>query len=169
MAREARDVHEVLAMFDQAAIPVWIEGGWGIDALLGVQNREHGDIDLVIDAPRAEDARALMVGAGFDIIFEDPPGYVSFLDGRGRHVDLSISTADRYGDRWNVNRRIGRGEPDYPFDCFTYGWIGGVKVSCLGPETQVAHHVGYEIEPVDKFDVELLRERFGIAVPEGLR
>ena len=169
MAFEARDVHEILHAFERAGIPVWIEGGWGIDALLGVQHREHGDLDIVIDAPRAEDARSIMVAAGYEVIFEDLPGYVSFTDGRGRFVDISISTADRYGDRWNVNRRIGRGEPDYPFDCFTYGWIGGQKVSCLGPETQIAHHIGYEIEEVDRFDVGLLRDRFGVAVPEGLR
>jgi lincosamide nucleotidyltransferase A/C/D/E len=169
MAMEARDVIDIVLLFEQAGIEIWLEGGWGIDALLGVQNRDHGDLDLVVDAPRADDARRMLAGAGFEVIFEDPPGRASLQDARGRIVDLSFSVADRYGDRWNINRTTGRGEPDYPFDCFTYGWVGGHKVSCLGPETQVAHHLGYEVEEVDLFDVELLRQRFDTSIPDPLR
>lgn len=169
MAMEARDVIDIVLMFEQANIEVWVEGGWGIDALLGAQNRDHGDVDLVVDAPRASDARNLLADAGFTPIFEDPPGRASYMDARERCVDLSFAVADRYGDRWNINRSAGRGEPDYPFDCFTYGWIGGHKVGCLGPEVQIAHHVGYEVEDVDFFDMGLLRERFDIALPAALR
>jgi lincosamide nucleotidyltransferase A/C/D/E len=169
MAMEARDVIDIVLLFEQAGIDIWLEGGWGIDALLGVQNRDHGDLDLVVDAPRADETRRMLADLGFRVIFEDPPGRCSLEDGRGRIVDLSFAVADRYGDRWNVNRTTGRGEPDYPFDCFTYGWVGGHKVSCLGPETQVNHHLGYEVEEVDRFDIELLRERFDTRVPEPLR
>lgn len=166
---EARDVIDIVLMFEQAGIDIWVEGGWGIDALLGVQNRDHGDLDLVVDAPRSDDARRILAEAGFKVIFEEAPGRCSFMDGVGRTVDLAFAVADRYGERWNLNRATSRGEPDYPFDCFTYGWIGGHKVGCIGPETQIAHHLGYETEEVDLFDVELLRERFGIAIPESLR
>ncbi|MGN6694977.1 MAG: nucleotidyltransferase domain-containing protein [Aquihabitans sp.] len=169
MAMEARDVIDILLLFEQAGIDNWVEGGWGLDALLGVQNRDHGDLDLVIDAPRRDDSHRLLTDAGFEVIFEDPPGRCSFQDGQERTVDLAFAVADRYGDRWNLNRTTGRGDPDYPFDCFTYGWIGGRKVPCLGPETQVAHHLGYEVEEVDRFDVELLRERFDTRVPDALR
>lgn len=166
---EARDVIEILRMFETASVDVWVEGGWGIDALLGAQNRDHGDLDVVVDAPRGEAAKAMLAAAGFQVIFEDPPGRWSFMDDRERIVDVCISASDRYGDRWNINRRTGRGDPDYPFDCFTYGWIAGTKVACLGPETQVVHHMGYDIEEVDLFDVELLRERFDVSVPAALR
>jgi lincosamide nucleotidyltransferase A/C/D/E len=169
MAMEARDVLDILRMFEEAQIETWIEGGWGIDALLGAQNRDHGDLDLIVDGARTDDTRRMFAGAGFEVIFEEPPGRCSFQDPRGRIVDIAFAVADRYGDYWNVNRTYGRGEPDYPFDCFTYGWIGGQKVSCLGPETQVAHHLGYEIEEVDLFDVELLRQRFDTRLPEALR
>ena len=169
MVMEARDVIDVILMFEQAGIDIWVEGGWGIDALLAAQNRDHGDLDLIVDAPRAHDAQAMLIAAGFEVIFEDGPGHVSFMDAGDRAVDLSFAVADRYGDRWNTNRTPGDGDPDYPFDCFTYGWIGGHKVSCLGPDTQVAHHVGYDTEDVDKYDAALLRERFDIRLPEALR
>jgi lincosamide nucleotidyltransferase A/C/D/E len=169
MAMEARDVIDIVLLFEQVGIGIWVEGGWGVDALVGVQNRDHGDLDLVVDAARDDDTRRLLAEAGFAVIFEDPPGRCSFQDQRERTVDLSFAAADRYGDRWNLNRTPGRGDPDYPFDGFTYGWIAGRKVACIGPETQVAHHLGYEVEDVDRFDVELLRERFDTRVPEPLR
>src|SRR5262249_26092091 len=159
---------DILLLFEQAGIDHWVEGGWGIDALLGAQNRDHGDLDLIVDAARRDEASGLLTAAGFEVIFEDPPGRCSFMDDSERAIDLAFAVADRYGDRWNLNRTMGRGEPDYPFDCFTYGWIGGRKVPCLGPETQVAHHLGYEVEEVDRFDVELLRERFDTRVPDAL-
>ena len=169
MGMEAREVIEILTLFRDAAIDVWVEGGWGIDALLGTQTREHGDLDLIIDAPRAADARAVLERAGLSMIFDDLPGHVAYSDGGSRSVDLTFAVADRYGDRWNTNRSVGAGDPDYPFDCFTYGWIGGMEVRCLGPNAQVAHHQGYEVEATDKWDAALLRDRFDVSLPEALR
>lgn len=169
MATDARDVLEILELLEREGVDLWIEGGWGIDALVGVQHRDHGDLDVVVDADDADRVRAALGGAGWRVIFEDPPGRASYQDARGRIVDVSVTVADRYGDRWSANRTLGRGEPDYAFDGFTYGWIGGQKVPCIGPETQVAHHLGYEIEDVDTFDMKLLRDRFDVALPESLR
>lgn len=162
---EATDVLDVLTLLAHARVEVRVEGGWGVDALLGAQHRDHEDLDLVVDEGDGAAALEALVGAGFEVINDDGPGRYALADRSGREVDLSIVAADRYGDRWNLNRRAGRGEPDYPVECFTYGWIGGQKVACLGPETQAVHHTGYEIEPVDRWDLELLRERFDIALP----
>ena len=51
------DVVAVLDRLDAARIEWWVEGGWGVDALLGEQTRDHRDLDLGInqeDAPRVE-------------------------------------------------------------------------------------------------------------------
>src|SRR4051794_4281937 len=46
---EARDVLDVLTVLREAQIGrSWIDGGWGIDALLGAQHRDHDDLDLVV-------------------------------------------------------------------------------------------------------------------------
>jgi len=169
MVMEACDALEILSLFERANIDVWVEGGWGVDALLGSQMRDHGDLDLIVDAPRSELAKARLCDAGFEVIFEDPPGRTAYQDARGREVDLCIAAADRYGDRWCTNRSVGRGEPDYPLECFTTGWIGGKSVACVGPETQIRHHQGYEPEDVDRHDLGLLRERFDVAIPDALR
>ena len=49
MAMEARDVLDVLTILREAQVDrVWLDGGWGIDALLGAQHRDHDDLDLVV-------------------------------------------------------------------------------------------------------------------------
>jgi lincosamide nucleotidyltransferase A/C/D/E len=45
------DVLEVLEHLAGHDIDVWVDGGWGIDALVGSQTRPHGDLDL--SSPRA--------------------------------------------------------------------------------------------------------------------
>ncbi len=35
MPLTAEHLVEVLDLFDDAGIPVWLEGGWGVDALIG--------------------------------------------------------------------------------------------------------------------------------------
>jgi len=42
------DVHWYLDLFDTLGIRVWIDGGWGVDALLAEQTRPHEDLDIVI-------------------------------------------------------------------------------------------------------------------------
>ncbi len=52
-------VAEILERLAVRGIEVWVDGGWGVDALLGEQTRSHDDLDLVIvrhDCPAAEAA-----------------------------------------------------------------------------------------------------------------
>ena len=52
-------VPEVLGALDEAGVEAWLAGGWGVDALLGEQTRPHLDLDLVFDADRDGERRAL--------------------------------------------------------------------------------------------------------------
>ena len=36
----------VVGLLEADGIDVWLDGGWGVDALLGQQTREHDDLDL---------------------------------------------------------------------------------------------------------------------------
>ena len=52
-------VLDVLDALGSAGLDVWVDGGWGVDALVGEQTRPHEDLDLVVarsDVPRAEAA-----------------------------------------------------------------------------------------------------------------
>ncbi|MBV6621289.1 aminoglycoside nucleotidyltransferase ANT(2'')-Ia, partial [Acinetobacter baumannii] len=39
-------IHQILAAADERNLPLWIGGGWAIDARLGRVTRKHDDIDL---------------------------------------------------------------------------------------------------------------------------
>ena len=41
------DVCEILEMLFEASVKVFLDGGWGIDALIGRETRIHNDIDLL--------------------------------------------------------------------------------------------------------------------------
>ncbi|MGW2048347.1 nucleotidyltransferase domain-containing protein [Streptomyces sp. NPDC001858] len=48
-----------------------------------------------------------------------------------------------------------------------HGSIAGTAVRCESAEWAVRWHTGYAARAVDRHDVPLLCQRFGIAVPEG--
>jgi lincosamide nucleotidyltransferase A/C/D/E len=44
----AADVEYCLDVWERAGITVWLDGGWGVDALVGRPTREHDDLDIAI-------------------------------------------------------------------------------------------------------------------------
>jgi lincosamide nucleotidyltransferase A/C/D/E len=46
---DSRQVLGVLEMLTAEGIVGWLDGGWGVDALLDEQTRPHADVDLVVD------------------------------------------------------------------------------------------------------------------------
>ena len=51
----SNDVLEILNVLNAANIPVWLDGGWGIDALIGKQTRQHDDLDVVVALEKVKD------------------------------------------------------------------------------------------------------------------
>ena len=43
------DVKQILQFAIDAEIKVFVDGGWGVDALLGHQSRSHNDIDIFVE------------------------------------------------------------------------------------------------------------------------
>ena len=43
------DVRQILQFAIDAEIKVFLDGGWGVDALLGHQSRSHNDIDIFVE------------------------------------------------------------------------------------------------------------------------
>jgi lincosamide nucleotidyltransferase A/C/D/E len=42
------DVIDLCATLEVSGVEIWIDGGWGVDALLGEQTRPHRDLDIAI-------------------------------------------------------------------------------------------------------------------------
>lgn len=44
---KSKDVLQIVGWLEQAKIPLWLDGGWGVDALVGQQTRPHSDLDII--------------------------------------------------------------------------------------------------------------------------
>jgi lincosamide nucleotidyltransferase A/C/D/E len=170
MTMRANDVVEVLDALERAGIAVWLNGGWGVDALLEEQTRPHDDLDVVAGT---DDIPALIVilgKLGFTKLNTWPDSPETFVlgDPDDRRVDVHPVRFDEEG---NGVQRIRTGEWTYPASGFDgRGVVGGRAVHCLTPEVQVMTHGGYEFDEDDHRDMEALRERFGVQLrPDQIR
>lgn len=150
-----------------AGIEFWIEGGWGVDALLGEQTRMHDDLDLGV---RMEDVeRICETFAEFARDDAEWPSSVMLRDASARKIDCHPLTFDENGDGWQANR-TGGPPHRWPRDGLTgRGRIGGVEVPCITPELQLRWHAYPEFDDVDWHDVTLLAAHFGLELPSQLR
>ena len=156
----AADVVEIVRLFTDNGIRVHVDGGWGVDALLGEQTRPHADLDIAVrhkDVPRL---RELLESRGYTEIPRDDSWECNFVlaDEAGHEVDVHSCTFDAEGN--NIF-----GVP-YPADSLTgTGTIDGHQVECISPKWMVSFHTGYELDINDYRDVSALCERFEIELP----
>jgi aminoglycoside-2''-adenylyltransferase len=68
-----RLIRKVLAVTQAADIPVWLFGGWGLDARIGRITREHGDVEFWVERIHAERSKATLVEAGAAALTTQPP------------------------------------------------------------------------------------------------
>ena len=147
------EVQRVVAALEAAGCSFWLEGGWGVDALVGHQTREHRDVDVDIDARHEEAALGALAVLGYAIETDWRPNRVELVaPGRG-WVDLHLLVIDASGVR---QAALGGGWHEFPPDCFTTGHLDGHEVPCFTAETQRFFRTGYEPRPVDLHDLALL-------------
>jgi len=164
----AADVIDALERLEWVGVEVWLDGGWGVDALLGEETREHEDLDLVIaldDGSRAEETLSAL---GFSPTEDERPTRFVLGHGDGRRIDFHTVVFDAEGG--GVQRLQDGRSYRYPPEGFAgEGLIGGRAVRCLTPEVQLECHLGYAPEETDRHDMRLLAERFGLRLPRAYR
>ena len=74
----ANDVVEIAELFKQHHIDFYVDGGWGVDALLGEQTRTHSDLDIAIQHKDVAKIRALLEARGYQ---EDIKRYLATTRG----------------------------------------------------------------------------------------
>ncbi|MBE7433053.1 MAG: nucleotidyltransferase family protein [Anaerolineales bacterium] len=156
----AADVIELVNLLDAHGIGVVIDGGWGVDALLGKQTRTHSDLDIAVERADVPNIRALLEGRGYKEVLRDDTRECNFVmgDDKGRLIDIHSYTFDEEG-------KVIFGV-EYPFDSLKgTGSIAGYPVKCITPEWMVKFHTGYKLDENDYYDVKLLCEKFGIEIP----
>ena len=73
----AETVKKLIDHLEASSIDVWLDGGWGVDALVGAQTRPHADLDIIVSQDDIPRLRAILEPAADPEDPGDPPGSVS--------------------------------------------------------------------------------------------
>ena len=160
----ASGVIDLYSTFTAAGIVVWIDGGWGVDALLGRQTRAHDDLDIVIQENDVPAMREILAARGYADVPRDDSHRWNFVlgDAQGRQVDVHVVVLDTAGE---VIDGLA-----YPSDSLTgAGTIAGSTVRCIDPGHLIKFHSGYPIREKDRLDVAALCQQFSIPLPAQYR
>ena len=159
---ESGQVLDVVRSLAAIGVTAWLDGGWGIDALIGTQTRPHSDVDLVVAAGELPAARSVLETAGFVVIRDWLPTAIAFRHADGREVDLHViePVSGGGGDQLQLD-----GVTWWRYDAPVSGIVAGEPVLCCSLETQLRAHLGYEPREVDFADMRALADRFGCALP----
>ena len=154
---------EILAALESHGVRASMDGGWGVDALVGRQSRPHDDLDLVIALADVDTIKSALSGFGFSIAEDHLPVRFVMRDPMGSQLDFHTVTFDEQGG--GVQPQPDGGAFRYPPEGFVLGEIAGRQVPCVSAKIQLLCHLGYQPTSKDAHDVLLLCRNFNLTVP----
>jgi len=162
---KAREVVELYNRLERLGVEIWIDGGLGVDALLGEQTRPHEDVDIVIQQKDLPVLRNLLEDQGYRDVPRDDTSDWNFVlgDDQGHLVDVHAIVFDD-----KKNGLYGPAERGVMYPAASLigtGMIDGQRVRCIAAQYLVTFHTGYELQESDYRDVSALCEKFGIELP----
>jgi lincosamide nucleotidyltransferase A/C/D/E len=159
------DVIDLYSSLENLGVAIWIDGGWGVDALLGEQSRSHQDLDIAIEEKDVPKLKEMLCGRGYKEIKMEHARAWNFVlgDEYSREIDVHVIVFDSQGNGIYGPKENGE---MYPAASLTgTGLIEGRTVRCISPEWVVKFHSGYELKDKDFRDVYALCTKFGIDLP----
>ena len=167
-------------------VQIWVDGGWGIDALLERQTRPHKDLDAIVAFESLRVLTQFLSRRGFALEVIQPEnrwapcpdplaligregpamkGATAFVlkDDRERELDFHVVRFDERGNglpAWTSDFV-------FPSEAFAgLGIVDSTSVRCLSAETQMLTHTGYALQKGDVRDLRLLHDHLGIDYPD---
>lgn len=184
----AQDVLTLYTLLGDHDVQLWLDGGWGIDALLGRQTRPHKDLDAFVAFADLPTLTTVLSQQGFGLkqIWEEnqwlrhagPMPLIGnpatgdeiatafvLKDGHGRELDCHVLHIAEDGyptPAWRCSLAFAAD------DLSGQGSIAGMPVPCLSATMHMRTHTGYELQAKDLQDLRHLHEQLGIAYPAEL-
>src|SRR5258708_33207186 len=93
-----RAVASLLTCLEAHGISFWLDGGVGVDALVGGWTRGHSDLDLVIPLAQATEARRALGTLGLSHGTDEQPTRLVLADRGVRRLDRHTGTFGTDGE-----------------------------------------------------------------------
>jgi len=149
--------------FEARGIETWLMGGWGVDALLGRQTRDHHDLDVLVELASLKRCRQRLDDLGFEFryVWDDEtwrlddgqPTAVVYGHPDGREIDVHVVRREANGEvatLWTVPYAVTAEALG------GHGVVAGQRVRCITADMQHRAHTGYELPPHHGADMDLL-------------
>lgn len=150
------DLLKVIDLFEEIQITYWLDGGWGVDALVGKQTRNHRDIDINYDANETERLLDTLIKVGYQVETDWMPVRAELYHPELGYLDIhpfiieadgSCKQSDLEGGFYNIDAKY-----------FGQTIFEGRKIPCISIEGQKVFHSGYELRKSDIHDLKCLEE-----------
>lgn len=158
---QAASVCRFWRMAHKVGLNICIDGGWAVDALLGRQTRQHGDLDIALPISQVIALRTLLGTQGFIEVPRPDSWEHNFV-----LLSADGETIDVHAYELNADGSNKAGVPYCADQLCGDGAISGVKVRCVPPDWLVRFHTGYDVDQGDWHDVRLLCAKLNIEIPE---
>ena len=157
----AEQVVALVRDLEDHGITLWLVGGWGVDALLGEQTREHHDVDVLVDVADLERFVERLHALGFEFAYawdgetrkvsheswlanQQLPSAFVYVHPDGREIDTHVLDSADGAEPvplWNTTHVVPGGGLQ------AFGVVAGKRVRCISAEMQRLAHEGYELPP----------------------
>ena len=161
---ESGTVLWVYNSLERVGVKIWLDGGWGVDALLEEQTRDHKDLDIVIEQKNVKQLRNQF--NHFKEIKVDiarPHNFV-IADDAGNEIDVHVIEINEHGD--GIYGPKTNGEMFPAASLAGIGKIDGQSVRCVSAEWSLRFHSGYELKEKDYRDMAALCRKFSLKLPD---
>ncbi len=115
-------MRRLFAEADRRRLPLWISGGWAIDARLGRVTREHDDIDVAFPAERQSEFLELLQKLGGRVTEETDYGFLAAVG----ETLVDCEPCHRRGDAYEIE-----GVPSGSCPDGDEGAIAGFPIRCV--------------------------------------
>lgn len=127
-------IHMLFSEAEKIDMPLWLSGGWAVDAKIGRITREHEDIDVVYPAERVDDFLCLLQNLGGKVIEQTSYGFLADLKGVVIDCEPCMLVEGRYAIE---------GPPAGTCPAEKTGSLDGVPVRCASWEALLWDYFHY--------------------------
>lgn len=149
---------QIIGLFEHLGICYWLDGGWGVDVLVGKQTRQHRDIDIDFDAQHTDMLVGKLVSQGYTVVKNLRPVRIELYHHMMSYIDIHPFVLSNDGRAKQADGTGGWYE--FEADYFGSALFEGKNIPCISAKGQRIFHTGYELRESDRHDIKNIDSLF---------